>query len=106
MLWVEKKIMLSLMRKQSSLSLYTSSFLFVLGVCLQRFWSPGSHGREMFKYAWVHQSLYVLSLPMREAVGIKRRIGNMDDSQAHFAGQAEFLQVYLFIYFPMICKAG
>lgn len=43
---------------------------------------------------------------MRGAVGIKRRTGSMDESQAHFAGQAEFLQVYLFIYFPVICKAG
>lgn len=42
---------------------------------------------------------------MREAIET-RSIGNMDDSQAHFAGQAEFLQAYLFIYFLMICKAG
>ena len=42
---------------------------------------------------------------MREAIEI-RSIGNMDDSQAHFAGQAEFLQAYLFIYLLMICNAG
>lgn len=57
----------------------------------------------MFKYAWVDQSLYVLSVSMRDAIGIQENIGNKDDSQARLQACQNFCRpIYLF----MICKAG